>query len=180
MNRQQYDHTEDLVDHYWGSINYISGMIRSSEIKAGLILSFYGIVLNLIFLSYGKKIPNMFDDVLLGIFIIIGLMFMTISIYFSIRCFMPRLETKYEKNIFFFGDVVNSFGTIKEFSKTFYQISNDGERLFDQLGQQVYVNAKIAGIKFKFVNKSLFFLAMFFIALSVTVFYALLYSLAFN
>ena len=37
-------HTNDLVDHYWGAINYIFGLIKASEIKAGLILSFYGLV----------------------------------------------------------------------------------------------------------------------------------------
>ena len=39
-------HTDDLVDHYWGSITYVSSLIKASEIKAGLILSFYGILLN--------------------------------------------------------------------------------------------------------------------------------------
>ena len=31
-------HTDDLIDHYWGSINYVSNLIRASEIKAGLVL----------------------------------------------------------------------------------------------------------------------------------------------
>ena len=44
-------HTEELVDHYWGSINYVSSLIRASEIKAGLILSFYGILFNIIYPS---------------------------------------------------------------------------------------------------------------------------------
>ena len=42
-------HAEELVDHYWGSINYVSSLIRASEIKAGLILSFYGILLNFVY-----------------------------------------------------------------------------------------------------------------------------------
>jgi hypothetical protein len=73
---------------------------------------------------------------------------------------MTRIEAKYEKNIFFFGDVISKFGTIKEFSKTFYNISLDGEQLFDQLGQQIYIISKIAALKFKYVNKSLRFLAL--------------------
>ena len=44
-------HTDDLIDHYWGTINYIFSLIRASEIKAGLILSFYGIVLNFMYQS---------------------------------------------------------------------------------------------------------------------------------
>ena len=45
-NNKKNKHTDDLVDHYWGSIDYVSGLIKASEIKAGLILSFYGILLN--------------------------------------------------------------------------------------------------------------------------------------
>ena len=44
-------HLEDLIDHYWGSLNHISSLIKASEIKAGLILSFYGILLNFIYES---------------------------------------------------------------------------------------------------------------------------------
>jgi hypothetical protein len=42
-------HTDDLVDHYWASISYMQDLIKSSELKAGLILSFYGILLNFIY-----------------------------------------------------------------------------------------------------------------------------------
>ena len=50
-------HTDDLIDHYWGSISYVSGLIKSSEIKAGLILSFYGILLNFAY-SYLEMVLN--------------------------------------------------------------------------------------------------------------------------
>ncbi len=49
-------HAEELVDHYWGSINYVLGLIRASEVKAGLILTFYGILLNFIFQIFNTKI----------------------------------------------------------------------------------------------------------------------------
>ena len=120
-------HTEELVDHYWGSINYIFGLIRASEIKAGLILSFYGILLNFIH-------RNMEEVAALGatyqfMYILLGLwVSATIaSIFFSIRCFMPRIEAKFDKNIFFFRDVITNYGDIKEFSKTFYKISLHGQ-----------------------------------------------------
>ncbi|MBT8322125.1 MAG: ABC transporter ATP-binding protein, partial [Eudoraea sp.] len=81
------------------------------------------------------------------------------SIYYSIRCFMPRMETKFDKNVFFFKDVISKFGSIRQFSKTFYKISLNEEELFDQLGQQIYINSKIADIKFKSVNRSIYYLA---------------------
>jgi hypothetical protein len=72
---------------------------------------------------------------------------------------MPRIEAKYEKNIFFFGDVISKFGNVKEFAKTFHNISCDEDQLFDQLGQQIYIISKIAAYKFSNVNKALRFLA---------------------
>ena len=153
-------HTDDLVDHYWGSINYISSLVQAAEIKAGLILSFYGIILNLIYESLGNVVDNIGDDI--GFLVLSGAWFVStcISIFYSIRCFMPRIEANYEKNIFFFGDVISAFGDIKSFSKTFYDISTDEDKVFDQLGQQVYINSKIATAKFLNVNKSLKFLAI--------------------
>ena len=152
-------HTDDLVDHYWGSINYISNMIRASEIKAGLILSFYGIILNFMFQSVGQVTESLGDDYIF--YTIAGLWFVStaISIYFSIKCFMPRIESNYEKNIFFFGDIISAFGDINSFAKTFFDISMDEDRVFNQLGQQIYINAKIATEKFKHVNRSLKYLA---------------------
>jgi hypothetical protein len=88
---------------------------------------------------------------------------------------MPRIEGKYDKNVFFFGDVISKFGTIKEFSKTFYKLSLNEEELFDQLGQQIFIISKIAALKFKFVNRALRFLAiglLFF--LGIVIYYTLL------
>lgn len=45
--RPNADH--DLAFHYWGTINYFVNLIKASEFKAGLILSFYGIILNFIY-----------------------------------------------------------------------------------------------------------------------------------
>ena len=153
-------HTDDLIDHYWGSINYIANLIKASEIKAGLILTFYGILLNFIY----KNLPTVIDTIEnpIGFYIMLGFWFLCIaaSIYYSIRCFMPRIENDYDKSIFFFGDVISSYGDIREFSKTFYEISLDADQLFPQLGQQIYINSKIAEVKFKNIKKSVQFLAI--------------------
>ena len=161
-------HREELVDHYWGSINYVFSLIKASEIKAGLILSFYGILLNLIYRNIGDVITAAEDGQIL-LYLPLGLWaFCTVaSIYYSIRCFMPRMETTYDKNIFFFKDIISQFGNVKEFSKLFYKVSLDEEELFDQLGQQIYINSKIASTKFKSVNRSIHFLAIGLVMLAI-------------
>jgi hypothetical protein len=62
--------------------------------------------------------------------------------------------------VFFFGDIITKYGSINEFSRTFYDISDDRDQRYNQLGQQIYINAKIAARKFKNVNMSLRFLAL--------------------
>ncbi len=164
-------HTDDLIDHYWGSISYVSSLIKASEIKAGLILSFYGILLNFVYQNISLVLDHFEDNTIIFILLAVWFGCAVVSIYFSIRCFMPRIESKYDKNIFFFGDVISKFGDIKEFSRTFFNISLDEEKLFDQLGQQIFINAKIANLKFQNVQRALKFLAFQFLLLLVIVIY---------
>lgn len=152
-------HTDDLIDHYWGSINYVSGLIKASEIKAGLILSFYGILLNFSYNYLEMVLAEASDKPFFYILLAAWFLCTATSIYFSVRCFMPKIEAKYDKNIFFFGDVISKFGNVKEFAKTFHTISCNEDELFDQLGQQIFIISKIAAYKFGNVNKALRFLA---------------------
>jgi len=165
-------HTEELVDHYWGSINYISSLIKASELKAGLILSFYGILLNFVFQSTEAILLAFHND---GLFyILIGLWFSctATSIFYCVRCFIPKIEGNYDKNVFFFGDITSKFGTIKEFARTFYKVSVDEEQLFEQLGEQIYIISKIAAWKFRNVKRAIRFLALgLLILLLFTVYY---------
>ena len=164
-------HTEELVDHYWGTINYVSGLIKASELKAGLILSFYGIILNFIYQSAAPVMHSVSDAILF--YILIGLWFAAtvISIFYSVRCFIPKLEGNYSDNVFYFGDVITKFGTIKEFSKKFYDVSINEEEVFEQLGEQIYINSKISAWKFRNVQRSIRFLAISLVLLLITAVY---------
>lgn len=164
-------HTEDLVDHYWGSINYVSSLIKSSELKAGLILSFFGILLNFLFQSISSLISAAPNDLLLNILIGVWFCATATSIFFCVRCFIPKIEGNYSKNILFFEDVISKFGDIKEFSKTFYRISVDEVKLFEQMGEQIYIISKIAAWKFRNVKRAIIFLALGLIILFVTAIY---------
>jgi len=164
-------HAEELVDHYWGTINYVSGLIKASELKAGLILSFYGIILNFIYQSAAPVMHSVSNAILF--YILIGLWFVAtvISIFFSVRCFIPKLEGNYSDNVFYFGDVITKFGTIKEFSQKFYDVSINEKEVFEQLGEQIYINSKISAWKFRNVQRSIFFLAISLVLLLVTAVY---------
>ncbi|MBL4568160.1 MAG: ABC transporter ATP-binding protein [Flavobacteriaceae bacterium] len=167
-------HTDDLIDHYWESIRYVADLIKASEMKAGFIMTFYGILLNFIFKNLSTITDNLENLTVFYVLFSFWFVCTVMSMYYSVRCFVPRLEEKYDKNIFFFGDVISSFGSIREFSKTFYEISLDENQLFNQLGQQIYINSKIAAAKFKSIKKSIIFMiAGLALMLAFTVYYLL-------
>lgn len=164
-------HTEELVDHYWGSMGYVTSLIKASELKAGLILSFYGILLNFIYQGTGTLLAKLQGDSILYSLTGIWIVCTAISVFFCVRCFIPKIEGKFSPNVFFFGDVITKFGDVKEFSKTFYKVSLDETELFGQLGEQIYIISKIAAWKFRNVKRAISFLAFGLILLFVTASY---------
>lgn len=153
-------HTDDLVDHYWGSITYVTGLIKASELKAGLILSFYGILLNFIIPSTGALLADAGNATalywLMGAWVCIT----AVSVFFCVRCFIPKIEGKFSPNVFFFGDVISKFGDVRQFSQTFYRVSIHETELFEQLGEQIFIISKIASWKFSNVRLAIRFLAL--------------------
>ncbi|MCO5725151.1 Pycsar system effector family protein [Robiginitalea marina] len=152
--RRDWLNAEEKLIVYWETIEYIVGLNRSSEIKAGLIISFYGLLLGVIL----QMITTLETSFRLSFFLIVVLVvfvfFVCRSIYFSFRCFLPQIETKFDKNMFFFHDVITHYGDIHSFSKNFSKLLENEEELNHQLGQQIYVNSLIASKKFSDVNNS--------------------------
>ena len=158
---------EDKLEVYWSAIEYIVGLNRSSEIKAGLIISFYGLLLGVIF----QVVTTMETDFKLNYFLIVVLaifvFFVARSIYYSFKCFLPQIETKFDKNMFFFHDVITKYGNIESFAEKFHDLLLDEQELYAQLGEQIYVNSLIASKKFSDVNNSVRNLVFSFIPMSV-------------
>lgn len=147
------------LDNYWYLINYLRDLIKASEIKAGLVLSFYGLLFNFFFQFSEGLFDSAAEDWVIYIFMICWFTFSVVSIYYSFRCFMPQIEDKFDKTVFFFGDILSGFGGIKEYVKELERVSTKSKPLWDQLGEQVFVNAKITAAKFRNVNLSIKYLS---------------------
>ena len=161
-------HTDDLIDHYWGTISYLTGLIKASELKAGLILSFYGILLNFIYQSAENFADQLTNDVLLYILIGSWVVCTSASIFFCVRCFIPKIEGNFSRNMFFFKDIISKFGDIKAFSQTFFDMSRDEDALFGQLGEQIFIISKISDWKFRNVKRAISLLAVGLFILFIT------------
>ena len=150
-------------NNFWEQLERLEKLIRASELKAGVVFSFHSLILGL----FADRLEH-FSEIFKGNPILIGLAIfwissVLISIYFCFKCFRPRIELKYDKNVFFFRNAVDEFGDSKEYSKKLIEVCSDEDQLFKQLSEQIHVESKIIDQKFRSVNKSIRFFAISFV-----------------
>ena len=160
---------EEKLMVYWETIKHISELNRTAELKAGLIMSFYGLVLGVIFEMATSIDTNFKFNALMVILIAAYFFLVGGSLTYSFKCFLPQIETKFDKNMFFFYDIITQYGDIRSFSKKFHGLLENDQGLYDQLGQQIYVHGLIASKKLGNVNKSVRFLVYSFIPMMLAV-----------
>ena len=154
---------------YWESIRHISELNKTAELKAGLIMSFFGLVLGVVFEMALNLESNFKPNVLLIVIVMIYFIFVGRSIYFAFKCFLPQIETGFDKNMFFFHDITTNYGDIRSFSKKFHGLLEKDRELYDHLGQQIFVHSLIASKKLGNVNKSVRNLAYSFVLMMLAV-----------
>ena len=109
-------------NNYWEQLERMEKLIRASEVKAGVIFSFHSLVLGL-FVDRMDYLQTIFQQS--QAFVVLTVLWMgtvIASIYYCFKCFRPQIETKYEKNVFFFQDAVRSFGDVDQYSKTLMDV----------------------------------------------------------
>lgn len=150
-------------NNYWEQLERLEKLIRAAELKAGIIFSFHSLILGLFIdrLSYFQEIFQ--ESSVYIILACLWIAFVIISIYYCFKCFIPRIESKYAKNVFFFRDATNAFGSIQEYSKKLMDVCKSEEDLFLQLSEQIHVESKIITKKFDCVKKSIRYFAISFI-----------------
>ena len=150
-------------NNFWEQLERLEKLIRASELKAGVVFSFHSLILGL----FADRLEH-FSEIFKGNPFLIGLAVLWISsvlvsIYFCFKCFRPRIELKYDNNVFFFRNAASDFGDSKEYSKKLIEVCKNEEQLFKQLSEQIHVESKIIDQKFKNVNKSIQFFAISFV-----------------
>lgn len=155
-------------NNYWEQLERLEKLIRASELKAGVIFSFHSLILGLFVDRIDFFKPLLVDNILFLVFTSLWLLFVLISIYYCFKCFIPRMELKYDDNVFFFIDAVRAFGTSEEYTKKLMEICGSEEELYSQLSQQIHAESKIIEEKFGSVKKSLKSFAISFIFVILT------------
>lgn len=160
---------EEKIIVYWETIRHISELNKTAELKAGLIMSFFGLVLGVVFEMALNLESNFKPNAVLIIIVSTYFFFVGRSIYYAFRCFLPQIETSFDKNMFFFYDVITNYGDIRSFSGKFHEMLEKDLELYDHLGQQIFVHSLIASKKLGNVNKSVRNLAYSFVLMMLAV-----------
>ncbi|WP_297764465.1 Pycsar system effector family protein [uncultured Muriicola sp.] len=150
-------------NNYWEQLERLEKLIRASELKAGVLFSFHSLILGLFAERLDFFEPMFQGNWLFTAFTGIWLLCVLTSVYYCFKCFMPRMELKYDDNVFFFRDAVKAFGNSDEYTKRLIDICGSEEELYTQLAEQIHAESKIIANKFGSVQKSLRFFALSFI-----------------
>lgn len=151
------------IQNYWMQIERLDRLIRAAELKAGLIFSFHSLILGISFEKY-SDIQNVLEiHVINWIIAGIWVIFVLLSIYYAFSCFRPKLELKYDGNVFFFKDAAYNYQDVKNYTEELANVCSDNEELVKQLGEQIHVESKIIDHKFMCVKKSIKYFGISFV-----------------
>jgi len=150
-------------NNYWEQLERLEKLIRASELKAAIILSFHSLIIGLFFDNLGMLESTFGRNAIFISLVSAWLLLGSISLYFALKCFIPQLEVKFDKNVFFFRDAAHAYGTIDEFTKKVIEVFDEEDELFKQLGEQIFIESMIIDEKFISVQRSIKFLGLSFI-----------------
>ena len=165
---------QNILSNYWELIDYNVHHIRHSELKASLILTAYGIIFGMAYDVSGElPIPEKFTIVFYAIVsILIGLTLASIT--FGFKTYIPRINHKLKKSVFFFHDVNFYYKTPDNYSKELIRIMDNENEMKELLAEQAYINGVIASEKYINVTKAIRFMIYSFCTMVVLLLFELL------
>ncbi len=162
--------TYEKYEQYWQILKNNQEMIRFSEVKAGLVISVYGILFSVMLNETAWLRAEIarwpwYLFVVVSVFLAIIL----VSLYYSFKCFRPRFENKNPTSIIYFGDIVSDFQEYMAYHAYLEKTVVNDYEMSVQLAEQIHTNSTIATRKFQAVSKSvkLMLISIYFLILVV-------------
>ncbi|MDG2341649.1 MAG: DUF5706 domain-containing protein [Cytophagales bacterium] len=87
------------------------------------------------------------------------------AITFSFRTYIPRINQKLKKSVFFFHDINFYYKTPDKYSKELIRVMENEKELKELLAEQAYINGVIASEKYMNVTKAIKYMIYSFCAL---------------
>lgn len=159
-------------EEYWKILNSINEWIKFSDIKAGAILSIYGVLLTVIYSNAKQVFELLNSNNCILTLAIIAIITSIVSVILSFLTLNPTLKNENPHSIIFFGHVQEKFDEYKKYNEYAVEVIESKDRYRNQLSEQVVINSKICWRKFKLISWSIrFFMATISILLIIIVIY---------
>lgn len=151
------------TDNLWKIYESINSWIRFSDTKAAAILASSGVILTIIFSNISKFFQLIGCNSLLMdftiVFVTIGAISGIISIIYSINCLIPRINVdkeniNYKDSVIFFNDINERYENPNSYYTDVKKVLSDSN-LDPHISQEIWINSKIASLKYKSVKWSI-------------------------
>lgn len=154
---------DESLESIWKTYSSILEWIKFSDTKAAVILTANGVILSITYSNISKFFSLLFVNsysIIFFISLLIGIILSITSIVYSIKCLVPRTNTEKNNkpNLIYFKDINDHFDSSKQYAKTATKLFFNESELKDQLFIQIFVNSKIATIKYEKVENAIKFL----------------------
>lgn len=164
----------EKMEQHWHILHLNHQMIRYSEVKAGMVITLFSILVTLSFKGENLMEEEISNSVILQILLSAAAITVSISFYYAVRAFYPRFFDKNPKSVIYYGDVATEFKNYKEYQKELLGCANNIQAMSTQVAEQIHTLSNIAKVKFRNVSQSVKFfvisLAILFLSLLTSVF----------
>ena len=96
------------------------------------------------------------------------------SVTYSFKTYIPRINQKLKKSVFFFHDVNFYYKTPDKYSKELIRVMENEKELKELLAEQAYINGVIASEKYTNVTKAIRYMIYSFCTLVILLLFELL------
>ena len=127
-----------IISNYWELIDYNVHHIRHSELKASLILTAYGIIFGMAYDVSGELIIPENYSFIFYIIVVFLISLTLLSVTFSFKVYIPRINQKLKKSVFFFHDVNFFYKTPKKYSKELIKVMDNEKELKELLAGSIF------------------------------------------
>ncbi len=139
------------TDKFWNIFLNVNEMIRSSDTKAGVLITVYGVLITIVY-SNSIDVYNAIGSSKLMLFMTV--LVITLSVLSILFCFLtlnPRLKNTNHSSLVYFGHINDKYNNYLDYYNDLDRIS-ETEEFEKHVSEQIYHNSSIAAKKFFFVN----------------------------
>lgn len=138
-------------DEQWCILSAVNEWVRFADAKASLTLVVQGSIASVSLPPLFHARSLFFSGSLLLTLLVIAAICSTLTIYYCLKCVIPRLLVRGGKSIVFFGDIATSFESADVYFMMLKKYQDEGGRdgLTKHVAHQIWSNSVVAEKKYK-------------------------------